>query len=84
MTAAPRFAEHSLGLRRVLASMRSRFKLASKAENIDCFSGHTLRMTGRTVVPVEVYDSRISSSRRPSVFSSFLTALEAMTSPWLA
>jgi hypothetical protein len=30
------------------------------------------------------YDSRISSSRRPSLFSNFFTALEAATSPWLA
>ena len=30
------------------------------------------------------YDSRISSSRRPSVLSSFFTALEAAISPWLA
>jgi hypothetical protein len=43
-----------------------------------------LGMTGRTVVPVEAYDSRISNSRRPSVLSNFFTALEAMTSPWLA
>jgi hypothetical protein len=30
------------------------------------------------------YDSGISNSRRPSLFSNFFTALEAMTSPWLA
>ena len=30
------------------------------------------------------YDSRISSNRRPSVLSSFFTALEAAISPWLA
>ena len=30
------------------------------------------------------YDSRISSSRRPSVLSSFFTALDAAMSPWLA
>ena len=30
------------------------------------------------------YDSRISSSRRPSPFSSFFTALDATTSPSLA
>jgi hypothetical protein len=30
------------------------------------------------------YDSRISSSRRPSPFKSFFTALEATTSPSLA
>ena len=29
-------------------------------------------------------DSRISNNRRPSPFSNFFTALEAMTSPWLA
>ena len=43
-----------------------------------------LGATGRTVVPVQAYDSRMSKSRRPSVFSSFFTALEAITSPWLA
>jgi hypothetical protein len=43
-----------------------------------------LGMTGRTLMPLEGYDSRISNSRRPSVFSSFFTALEAITSPWLA
>ena len=31
-----------------------------------------------------LYDSRISSSRRPSVLSSFFTALDAAMSPWLA
>jgi hypothetical protein len=41
-------------------------------------------MTARTVMPLEAYDSRISSSRRPSLFSNFFTALEAITSPWLA
>ena len=30
------------------------------------------------------YDSRISSSLRPSFFNSFFTALEAAISPWLA
>jgi hypothetical protein len=30
------------------------------------------------------YDNRISSSRRPSPFSSFFTALEATTSPSFA
>ncbi len=33
---------------------------------------------------VFLYPSRISSSRRPSPFSSFFTALEAITSPLLA
>jgi hypothetical protein len=31
-----------------------------------------------------LYDSRMSSSRRPSVLSSFFTVLEAAISPWLA
>ena len=31
-----------------------------------------------------LYDSRISSNRRPSVLSSFFTALDAAISPWLA
>jgi hypothetical protein len=32
----------------------------------------------------DVYDDRMSSSRRPSVFNNFFTALEAATSPLLA
>ena len=38
----------------------------------------------RNEVRSPLYDSRISSSRRPSVLSSFFTALEAAISPWLA
>jgi hypothetical protein len=34
--------------------------------------------------PIDRYDSRISSSLRPSALSSFFTALEATTSPSLA
>ncbi|MEA2885750.1 MAG: hypothetical protein QOD11_110, partial [Bradyrhizobium sp.] len=30
------------------------------------------------------YDDRVSSSRRPSAFNNFFTALEAATSPLLA
>jgi hypothetical protein len=56
--------------------------------DMDCFAplAMTLRgqRTGRTVVSLEAYDSRISSSRRPSFLSSFFTALEAAISPWLA
>jgi hypothetical protein len=52
------------------------------------FAGYILSQTaqndGSSVAPVEVYDSRISSNRRPSLFCSFFTALEAITSPWLA
>ncbi len=40
---------------------------------------------GRTrCISRRLNDSRISSSRRPSVLSSFFTALEAAISPWLA
>ena len=38
----------------------------------------------RNEVRAPLYDSRISSSRRPSVLSIFFTALEAAISPWLA
>jgi hypothetical protein len=46
-----------------------------KAKLLDCFA--SLAMTYR-------YDDRMSSSRRPSVFNNFFTALEAATSPLLA
>ena len=38
----------------------------------------------RNEIRAPLYDSRISSSRRPSVLSSFFTALDAAISPWLA
>ena len=38
----------------------------------------------RNEIRAPLYDSRISSSRRPSVLSIFFTALEAAISPWLA
>ena len=41
-----------------------------------------LRLSGTTIEAG--YDSRISKSRRPSLFNSFFTALEATTSPSLA
>ena len=38
----------------------------------------------RKEIRAPLYDSRISNSRRPSVLSSFFTALETAISPWLA
>ena len=43
----------------------------------------SLRLSGMTT-ECEAYDNRISSNRRPSLFSSFFTALDATTSPSLA
>ena len=40
-----------------------------------------LRMTGRIVVPLQAYDSRMSNSRRPSLFSNFFTVPEAAIVP---
>jgi len=40
---------------------------------------------GMTAQPrIACHDSRISNSRRPSLFSSFFTAPDAATVPWLA
>jgi hypothetical protein len=51
---------------------------------MDCFA--SLAMTVRMTVKMTAcdHDSRISSSRRPSLFNNFFTGLEAKTSAWLA
>ena len=48
--------------------------------------GHCNMISNRAAneIRAPLYDSRISSSRRPSVLSSFFTALDAAMSPWLA
>ncbi len=54
--------------------------LAMTAESASS-AGFALTMWREPDIP---YDNRISSSRRPSPFKSFFTALEATTSPSLA
>jgi hypothetical protein len=61
-------------------------RLTPRECSLPCAIAHqagTTKVVGCMAL-VERYDSRMSSRRRPSVFSSFFTALEATISPWLA